>query len=55
MRTIISPERVKLWQRCEEDSWRPKRTGLYDWKLELAALKIEYQQLTNETGVKIAA
>lgn len=42
VKRIISPERVSLWERCERDSWRPVRTGLYDWKLQLAALKQEH-------------
>jgi hypothetical protein len=25
VRTLISPERVALWKRCEEDSWRTCR------------------------------
>jgi hypothetical protein len=44
VRTLISPERVALWKRCEE-SWRPKRTGIYDWKLSLIALKKELDDL----------
>jgi hypothetical protein len=45
VRTLISPERVALWKRCEEDSWRPVRTGIYDWKLSLIALKRELDAL----------
>jgi hypothetical protein len=45
VRTLISPARVALWKRCEEDSWRPKRTGIYDWKLSLIALKKELDDL----------
>lgn len=43
--TLISPERVALWKRCEEDSWRPTRTGIYDWKLSLIALKRDLDAL----------
>jgi hypothetical protein len=32
-------------KRCEEDGWRPVRTGLYDWKLSLVALKRELDAL----------
>jgi hypothetical protein len=45
VRTLISPERVKLWDECERDSWRPHRTGIYDLKLALAALKQEWRQM----------
>ena len=31
---------------CEADSWRPKRTGAYDWKLALIALKQELATLS---------
>jgi hypothetical protein len=44
-RTLINCELVALWKRCEEDSWRPKRTGIYDWKLFLTALKQELNKL----------
>jgi len=33
VRALLSPERVRLWDACERDSWRPSRTGIYDWKL----------------------
>ena len=45
VRTLISPDRVALWKRCEEDSWRPVRTGVYDWKLSLIALQKELADL----------
>ena len=45
VRTLISPERVKLWDECERDSWRPVRTTTYDWQLQLAALKQEWRQM----------
>jgi hypothetical protein len=41
VRRLIAPDRVALWDRCERDSWRPKRTSAMDWKLQLAALKSE--------------
>jgi hypothetical protein len=41
VKTLLPPERVKLWEACEGDSWRPHRTSSYDWKLALAALKQE--------------
>lgn len=39
VRSILPPERVKLWDACEKDSWRPVRTSASDWALELAYLK----------------
>jgi hypothetical protein len=45
VRTLISPERVKLWDECERDSWRPVRTTTYDWQLQLAALRQEWRQM----------
>ena len=45
VRTLISAERVKLWDECERDSWRPVRTTTYDWQLQLAALKQEWRQM----------
>jgi hypothetical protein len=41
MRTLISPERMALWDRCEADSWRPRLDKAYNWALTLAALKQE--------------
>lgn len=41
----LSPERVALWERCEQESWRPKRTSATDWLLEEAALKAEVDKL----------
>jgi hypothetical protein len=42
---IIGPERTAFWERCEQDSWRPKRTTAYDWKLTIAALKQELRKM----------
>lgn len=41
VRTLISPERVTLWDKAEQDSWRPNRRYASDWKLSIAALKQE--------------
>ena len=49
VRNILSPERVKLWREAQENSWRPSRTGASDWKLELIALKLEYEKLSTHT------
>jgi hypothetical protein len=45
VRTLLSPERVKLWDDCERDSWRPHRTSTMDWKLQEAALQSELRAL----------
>jgi hypothetical protein len=45
VRALLSPERVRLWDACERDSWRPSRTGIYDWKLAEAALRAELANL----------
>lgn len=41
VRTLISPERVALWDRCEAESWKPNRSAANNWSLTLAALKQE--------------
>jgi hypothetical protein len=41
VKKLISPARVALWERAEQDSWRPHRNFTSDWNLELAALKQE--------------
>jgi hypothetical protein len=45
VRTLLSPERVKLWDGCERDSWRPHRTGAYDWLMAEVALRQELANL----------
>ncbi len=45
VKTILPADRVLLWERCEADSWRPVRTGAYDWKIAIAALKQELSAL----------
>lgn len=42
VRSLLSPDRVALWDRCEAESWRPTKM---DWSLELTALKQEYANL----------
>lgn len=41
VKTILPPERVALWERCEMDSYNPTRKGAYDWKLATLALNHE--------------
>ena len=45
VRTLLSPDRVKLWDDCERDSWKPHRTTAYDWNMAVAALKQELRTL----------
>jgi hypothetical protein len=44
VRTLLSPERVKLWDACERDSWKPHPGAAYNWPVTLAALKREFAQ-----------
>jgi hypothetical protein len=48
VRTLLPPDRIELWDKCEADSWRPTRRGAYDWKLEEAALKQELTLLRHD-------
>lgn len=45
LRGILPQERVDLWDRCKADRWKPRKAGVYDWKLSLVALEQEYQSL----------
>ena len=45
VRTLLSAERVKLWDDCERDSWRPNRAAAYNWPVTLAALKQELARM----------
>lgn len=44
VRAVLPKDRVDLWDRCEADAWRPKRTGAYDWKMAELALIQELKQ-----------
>jgi hypothetical protein len=46
VKTLLPPDRVKLWEACEADSWRAHRTGIYDWKMAEIALTAELTKLT---------
>lgn len=46
VKSRLPKERVVLWEKCEQDQWRPKRTGAYDWKMALVVLKQELSKLT---------
>lgn len=45
VRTLLSPARVKLWDECERDSWKPNRGAAFNWPVTLAALKQELRQM----------
>ncbi len=44
VRQLISPERVKLWNAMEQDSWRPTKVC---WPLLLAAVKQELKGMAD--------
>lgn len=41
VKSILPKERVALWERCQLERLTPHRTGSYDWKLQILALKKE--------------
>lgn len=41
IKTLLSKERVELWEQCERDSWKPRKM---DWKLEILALEQELKK-----------
>jgi hypothetical protein len=41
VKSVIGADRATLWERCEEDSWRPHRKYAADWRLHIAALEQE--------------
>lgn len=41
VRSLLSPERVRLWDLCEQARWNPTRMGATDWKLSIIALEKE--------------
>lgn len=45
IRTVISPERVALWDRCHAARYTPVRTGAYEWKMAVIALKQELRAI----------
>lgn len=44
VKSILPKETVELWEKCERESWKPQRTGAYDWKLAIIALKKELKE-----------
>ncbi len=45
VKEILPAHIVKLWERCEKDSWRPTKKGMYDWQLALTVLRQELAKL----------
>lgn len=45
VRKIIGLARAALWDRCEQESWRPKRTSVLDWKRQVIDLEAELHAL----------
>ena len=41
VKTILDPKTVELWERCEQDSWKPTHRVSGDWRISIAALKQE--------------
>lgn len=39
MKELLPESTIKLWEKMEADSWRPKKVGAYDWNLKLAELE----------------
>jgi len=38
VKTVLPTEIVELWDKCQEESWKPRKM---DWKMELIALEQE--------------
>lgn len=47
VRTLLSKDRVDLWDRCEKDSWQPVRKYVSDWKMAELVLQQELKKLTS--------
>jgi len=41
VKTVLSTETVKLWDRCQVEIWKPHKV---DWNVELLALQQEYEK-----------
>lgn len=54
VRSILPASRVKLWDQCQRDSWRPSHRISYDWRTAIAALKQELAALESKNGEKAA-
>jgi hypothetical protein len=45
VKTILPKKIVELWERAEQDSWKPTHRISSDWKLSIAGLKQELKEL----------
>lgn len=45
VKSIIAQERVKLWEKCEKESWASHRKGSYDWEIHIIELKQYLEKL----------
>lgn len=45
VKTVLPESRVRLWEDCERDSWNPRRTTAFDWKLAKLALETELRKM----------
>jgi hypothetical protein len=52
VRTLLSPERVALWDRAYAARYLPSRKYTSDWAKELAALKQELRDLQTNMNLK---
>lgn len=49
MKELLPESRVRLWEQCEKDFWKPHRTSTMDWKLMLVALKQDLAKMQLST------
>lgn len=45
VQTILPANRVRLWEQCERDSWKPTHRVSSDWRISIAALKQELARM----------
>lgn len=45
VKSVLPKETVELWEKCQEESWIPQRTGIYDWQLVKLSLEKELEEL----------
>lgn len=45
VKTVLSPERVELWERRQKESYHPAHKVAHDWKLEILALEQQFKAM----------
>lgn len=45
VKTLLPKWTVELWESCEKDSWNPRRTTAFDWKLAKLVLEAELRKM----------